>query len=157
MTRIECYFERWIETAGALSHEELKTLIVREQFITMCSRDLAIHLNERQFVSVTKMCQQAERYLQARKQTMTSSKQENSPLLGYKEDSVTIEQRQRKECYNCKKLRHVRAACRNEGGGYEQKCTNCNMFGHLEGVCRNRRQFSGMMTTRTIKRKHDGK
>ena len=63
MTHIERYLERWTETAGALSYEELKSLIVREQFITMCSRDLAIHLNERQFVSVTEMCQQAERYL----------------------------------------------------------------------------------------------
>ena len=155
MTRIERYLERWIETAGALSREELKTLIVREQFITMCSRDLAIHLNERQFVSVTEMCQQAERYLQARKQTMTTSKQEKFPILGYKEDSVTTEQRQRRECYNCKKFGHVRAECRNEGGGCEQKCTNCNMFGHLEGVCRNRREFSGVMTTRKINRRHD--
>ena len=117
MTRIERYLERWIETAGAVSHEELKTLIVREQFITMCSRDLAIHLNERQFVNVTEMCQQAERYLQAHKQTMTTSKQENFPILGYKEHSGTTEQSQRRECYNFKKLGHVRAECQNDGGG----------------------------------------
>ena len=49
----------------------------------------------------------------------------------------------------------MRAECRNKGGGCEQKCTNCNMFGHLEGVCRNRREFSGVMTTRKINRRHD--
>ena len=44
------------------------------------------------------MCQQAERYLQTGKQTMTTctSKQENFPIIGYKEDSVRTEQRQRK-------------------------------------------------------------
>ena len=76
-----------IETAGALSYAELKTLIVREQFIYHV---LSRHLNERQFVSVTEMC------LQAHKQTVTTSKQENFPILGYKEDDMTTAQRQRK-------------------------------------------------------------
>ena len=33
MTRMENFLERWIDTAGASTYDDLKTLIVREQFL----------------------------------------------------------------------------------------------------------------------------
>ena len=149
-TRIESYCEKWIEMAGVSTYDELKNLIVREQFLNMCPQHLATHLNERAFNSIPEMCLQAERYLQAHNQDMTTHNQARVP--GYKREDVKIENTELKECYNCGKLGHTRAKCRNEGGGDEQKCSRCNMFGHSEEVCRNIKERALMMTSRETDR-----
>ena len=65
------------------------------------------------------MCGQAERYLQAHNQRLSADSQ-----------------RQQRECYNCGKLGHTKAECRNKGGGKEQRFKKCNMYGHLVEACR---------------------
>ena len=72
VTRIESYCEKWIGMAGASTSDELKNLIVREQFLNMCPQNFATHLNERVFNSISEMYLQAERYLQAQNQNMTT-------------------------------------------------------------------------------------
>ena len=50
--RIRSYCERWLETAGVSTYEELISLIVKEQFLNMCPQNLQIHLNEHWFPSI---------------------------------------------------------------------------------------------------------
>ena len=119
VTRIESCCEKWIEMAGASTYDELKNLIVREQFLNMCPQNRATLLNERTFNSIPEMCSQAERYLQAHNQNMTTHDQ--ARVLEYKREDVKIENTELKECYNCEKLGHTRAKCRNEGGG-DSRC-----------------------------------
>ena len=69
-TRLETYCNGWFETIGASTYEEIKSLIVREQFLDMCPQSLTVHLKERSFTSVTHMCTQADRFLQAHKQKL---------------------------------------------------------------------------------------
>ena len=69
-TRLENYCNGWFETAGASTYEQIKRLIVREQFLDMCPQSLAVHLKERSFTGVTQMCTQADRFLRAHKQKL---------------------------------------------------------------------------------------
>ena len=95
------------------------------------------------------MCTQADRFLQARKQKLFDN--QGKVESNNKEDSNSqTDQKNKKDCYNCGKSGHIRAECRNEGGGNEQKCNNCNMYGHLEETCRNKKEFGGFMRTKCI-------
>ena len=123
---------------------------MKEQFLHMCPQNLQIHLNERSFASIKEMCAQGERYLQAHKQKMTTNDQ--GPTQRY-EDNTENKQKDRIECYNCRKVGHIQAECRNKGGGKEQWCGNCKIFGHLEEACKHKTEFGGMMTTRLINRR----
>ena len=53
-------------------YEEFKSLIVQEQFLNQCSKDLTVHLKEREYKSMAELCNQADRYLEARNQTLSS-------------------------------------------------------------------------------------
>ena len=72
LTRIETYCESWLATAEVKTCDDLKNLILREQVLNMCPRNLEIHLTERSFTSISDMCKQADRYLEARNQKMTT-------------------------------------------------------------------------------------
>ena len=149
ITRIGNYCGGWFESAGVSTYEEIKSLIVKEQFLNMCPRNLTTHLKERSFESIPEMCKQAERYLQAHKQKMTDNQR---TVDGYnKEDGDSkTEHNQKKDCYNCGKFGHIRAECKNEGGGNQQRCNNCHMYGHLEETCRNKKEVGGMMKMRWV-------
>ena len=115
----------------------------------MCPQSLAVHLKERSVTNVTQMCTQADRFLQARKQKLFDN--QGKVESNNKEDSDSqTDQKHKKDCYNCGKLGHIRAECRNEGGGNEQKCNNRNMYGHLEETCRNKKESGRFMRTRCI-------
>ena len=158
MTRIEIYCNRWLETAGVSTYDAMKHLIVKEQFLNMCPQSLSVHLKERPYVDLTDMCAQADRYVEAHKQKMVNIPRKIDEYNKDMENSM-VEQRNKKDCYNCGKLGHVRAACRNEVGGNEQKCYNCNRYGHLEETCRNKKEFAGFMRKRSIntRKQHDKK
>ena len=156
MTRIETYCESWLATAEVKTYDDLKNLILREQCLNMCPRNLEIHLRERSFTSISEMCKQANRYFEARNQKMTTgirAKQDDS----IQDTDTKSEQKQQKNCYNCGKLGHTRAECRNKGGGNEQKCNHCDIYGHTEEACRNKKEFTGMMSTRSIQNRHHEK
>ena len=161
ITWIGKYLDKWIELGKATDcdHEMLKTLLIKEQFLNMCNKNLAIHLKEDLFINIQGMCNRADRYLQAHNVSLGNNDQrEADESNGPHSDSNTdqrqshTEQRQRKTCYNCGKLGHVRANCRNKGGGNEQECSKCKMFGHLAETCRNTSEFGGMMRTRPWRR-----
>jgi len=47
LTRIDNYLERWIELAKVTkTYEGLKTLIVQEQYLSTCPKEMAMHLKE---------------------------------------------------------------------------------------------------------------
>ena len=61
ITRIGNYCGGWFESAGVSTYEEIKSLIVKEQFLNMCPRNLTTHLKERSFESIPEMCKQAHK------------------------------------------------------------------------------------------------
>ena len=145
-TRLNHYLDRWLEMAGVTDYENLKSLIIREQFLQSCPKNVAIHLKENYFADITAMCSQAERYLQAHGQNFATNDHQTQSQ-NESEGEITTNQRQRKECYNCGKPGHIRSQCRNEGGGNQQHCTKCNRFGHKDETCRRTTDFGGMIRT----------
>ena len=153
LTRIETYCESWLAKAEVKTYDDLKNLILREQFLNMCPRNLEIHLRERSCTSISEMCKQADRYLEARNQKMMTGIRAK-PDDNIQDTDTKLEQKQQKNCYNCGKLGYTRAECRNEGEGNEQKCNYCGIYGHTEEACRNKKEFTGMMSTRSIQNRH---
>ena len=155
VVRITKYLEKWTELAKATDHEKLKILFVKEQFLNMCNQPLAVYLNESPFEDMKEMCARAERYLQAHSEKLTNDRQRISEETKAAECNANIEERllntesrQLKDCYNCGKLGHIRAECRNQGGGKEQLCSKCRRYGHIAETCRTRSEYGGMMRTR---------
>jgi len=66
LTRIDNYLERWIELAKVTkSYEGLKTLIVQEQYLSTCPKEMAMHLKEGKLKTITKLGDVAENYVEA--------------------------------------------------------------------------------------------
>ena len=66
MTRLDNYLERWIELARVTkSYEGLKTLIVQEQYLSTCPKEMAMHLKERRLETLTELGDVAETYVEA--------------------------------------------------------------------------------------------
>ena len=56
LTRLDNYLERWIELAKVTkSYEGLKTLIVQEQYLSTCPKEMAMHLKERRLETLTEL------------------------------------------------------------------------------------------------------
>ena len=66
IVRLDRYLLRWLELSDtAQTFDGLKDLIVKEQFIDSCPKDLAIHLRERVPETLAKIAKIADQYLEA--------------------------------------------------------------------------------------------
>ena len=66
LTRIDNYLERWIELAKVTkSYEGLKTLIVQEQYLSTCPKEMAMHLKEGKPKTIIELGEVAENYIEA--------------------------------------------------------------------------------------------
>ena len=64
--RLENYFTRWLDLAGTeKTFDGVKDILLREQFINSCSRELALFLRERQPKNIQNMTKLAEQYQEA--------------------------------------------------------------------------------------------
>ena len=65
--RLDSYFQRWLEMAKIdKTYDSLYDLMVRDQFIHVCSKDLSLFLKERIPDSLDKMALLADQYREAR-------------------------------------------------------------------------------------------
>ena len=78
ITRIGKYLDKWTDLGGATDCKMLKTLLIKEQFLNMCNKHLAIYLKEKPFVNMQEMCDRAERYLEAHKQKLANDNEQKS-------------------------------------------------------------------------------
>jgi len=66
LTRIDNYLERWIELVKVTkSYEGLKTLVVQEQYLSTCPKEMAVHPKERKLKTITELGDVAENYIEA--------------------------------------------------------------------------------------------
>ncbi|XP_072043172.1 uncharacterized protein [Amphiura filiformis] len=66
-TRLENYLIRWVELAAVTKNfAGLSDLLIREQFVAGCNKDMALFLKERKPKNVAEMTQLAEQYIEAR-------------------------------------------------------------------------------------------
>ena len=98
------------------------------------------------------MCNEADRYLEARGRTLRISTKDDSASNARQENQM-VQQRQHRQCTNCSRLGHTVEQCRHKGGGKEQLCSRCNIYGHLVDTCRHASEFGGMMRIRNYPKK----
>ena len=74
IVRLDRYLLRWLELSNTeRSFEGLKDLIVKEQFIDSCPKELAIHLRERAPETLVQIAKIADQYLEAHGKHLFSS------------------------------------------------------------------------------------
>ena len=74
IVRLDRYLLRWLELSHTeRSFEGLKDLIVKEQFIDSCPKELAIHLRERAPETLAQVSKIADQYLEAHGKHLFSS------------------------------------------------------------------------------------
>ena len=106
--RLDRYLLRWLELSNTdRSFEGLKDLIVKEQFIDSCPKELAIHLRERAPETLVQIAKIADQYLEAHGKHLfssTSKKLQVQPKVdetkNQQNDSTTV------VCFKCNARGH---------------------------------------------------
>ena len=64
VVRLRNFFNKWVELSNSeATYEGVASLMIYEQFINSCPKELAIHLKERKSKTVEEMAEWAEQYL----------------------------------------------------------------------------------------------
>ena len=141
IVRLDRYLLRWLELSNTeRSFEGLKDLIVKEQFIDSCPKELAIHLRERAPETLVQIAKIADQYLEAHGKHLFSPASRKPVVPPQKEetknqqnDSTTV------VCFKCNARGHRAVNCPS----LIKKCFMCGKQGHEARNCRSGRQRSG--------------
>ena len=141
IVRLDRYLLRWLELSNTdRSFEGLKDLIVKEQFIDSCPKELAIHLRERAPETLVQIAKIADQYLEAHGKHLFSSpskKLQVQPKVdeskNQQSDSTTV------VCFKCNARGHKAVNCPS----LVKKCFVCGKQGHEARNCRSGKQKSG--------------
>ena len=88
IVRLDRYLLRWLELSNTeRSFEGLKDLIVKEQFIDSCPKELAIHLRERAPETLVQIAKIADQYLEAHGKHLFSPASRKPVVLPQKEET----------------------------------------------------------------------
>ncbi|KAK7100281.1 hypothetical protein V1264_023261 [Littorina saxatilis] len=149
--RLSSYLQKWVELSGEeQSYESLRDLIVKEQFLNACPKDLATRLEEQKLRGLKDITDAAERYLIAHGRTLGTSKsskpfqksgnQGNQPAKGQTESAPSSNEGQNITCFHCNAMGHRVANCpqKKNNGHVNDKAQE-----HRRRYYDNKRQTSG--------------
>ena len=108
IVRLERYLLRWLELSHTeRSFEGLKDLIVKEQFIDSCPKDLAIHLRERAPETLDQIAKIADQYLEAHGKHLFSSATKKPVVQSKAEETKNLQSDTTAlQCYKCNARGH---------------------------------------------------
>ena len=136
ITRLHNYLLRWMKMAGAPeTYEGLKQLMVMDQFLQRCPKELAVHLREKHLSEPDHVAATAETFLEAHGMTLASKAGTRRKEKQAHQDH-SMDKKDDKECYNCGRKGHIKSECMQRGGGNETRCTNCGLYGHDTQKCK---------------------
>ena len=143
IVRLTGYLTRWVEISNTeKSYEKLHDLFICDQFISACSKDLAIHIKEGSPPGLSELAKVARQYLIAHRKQLTTSAavlprvqlpsqrgQKEAPNL-----EVTARKFDQLQCYFCKEYGHKARDCNIQTASALNKgskiCFHCNKVGH---------------------------
>jgi len=115
--RLEGYLDRWIEMSETVkTFEQLHELIVKEQVMSMCSKDLVLFLKEHVPKGVKEVTDLADQYREARDVSITTlvkvkgveRKIDTKTLNGSSTGTRFVPvRRPERRCYRCGKMGHI--------------------------------------------------
>ena len=142
IARLDRYLLWWLELSDTKqTFDGLKGLIVKEQFIDSCPKDLAIHLRERAPETLAKIAKIADQYLEAHGKHLFSpvsrkltEQPEGDEPENTQSNSTAI------QCFNCNTHGHKAVNCVTR----IKSCFLWGKQGHEARNCRsNGRRFGG--------------
>ena len=150
ITRLASYLQRWIELANVQqTYEGLITVVIREQYLSVCSPELALFLKERAIRDLEEFGKLAEQYSEAHNEEVTFKK--NSGEGRYmKPREVTHNV---KKCYKCGSNSHLMKDCRSvtretraqaTSPQNQRSCFICGKTGHIARNCFQRSKAAAM-------------
>ena len=141
IVRLDRYLLRWLELSNTeRSFEGLKDLIVKEQFIDSCPKELAIHLRERAPETLVQIAKIADQYLEAHGKHLFSPASRKPVVLPQKEETKNQQNDSTMVvCFKCNARGHRAVNCPS----LIKKCFMCGKQGHEARNCRSGRQKSG--------------
>ena len=139
IVRLSTYLIRWLELSKTeKTFEGLKDLIVKEQFINSCPKELAVHLREWAPETLEEMAKIADQYLEAHGKHVFSPARNKPPTLPEKEDyKKPPSETSPLYCYRCNGRGHRSANCPT------RKCYLCGRQGHEARNCKSCMPRSG--------------
>ena len=117
--RLMMYLQKWVELSGLpKDYNHLRDLIVKEQFVVACPKDLAVHLEEQESQTLPDLAKCADRYLVAHGKTLAPPKQQpkhqkppKTENQNNSDNSRGMDTSNQKGCFYCKKPGHRIAQC----------------------------------------------
>ena len=141
IVRLDRYLLRWLELSNtARTFDGLKDLIVKEQFIDSCPKDLAIHLRERAPETLAKIAKIADQYLEAHGKHLFSSASRKPTVQPERDEAKNMQiNPPALHCFKCNTRGHKAVNCPT----LTKKCFLCGKQGHEARNCRSGGRRSG--------------
>lgn len=134
--RLESYFHRWIEMSKiSTTFEGLYDLMVRDQFIYVCSKELNMFLEERVPDTLGKMATLADQYREARYTTVATLINKGKQSVAASSKPVTAK---RMESTNAEESPKPQVSSNTSTSFVplkDRKCYKCNKPGHMAQDC----------------------
>ena len=141
IVRLDRYLLRWLELSNtAQTFDGLKDLIVKEQFIDSCPKDLAIHQRERAPETLAKIAKIADQYLEAHGKHLFSSASRKPTVQPERDEAKNMQiNPPALHCFKCNTRGHKAVNCPT----LTRKCFLCGKQGHEARNCRSGGRRSG--------------
>ena len=141
IVRLDRYLLRWLELSDTeRTFDGLKDLIVKEQFIDSCPKDLAIHLRERAPETLAKIAKIADQYLEAHGKHLFSPVSRKPTVQPEKDEARNTQINPTAlHCFKCNSRGHKAVNCPT----LTKRCFLCGKQGHEARNCRSGGRRSG--------------
>ena len=141
IVRLDRYLLRWLELSDTeRTFDGLKDLIVKEQFIDSCPKDLAIHLRERAPETLAQIAKIADQYLEAHGKHLFSPVSRKPVVPPEREEAKNTQSNSTAlQCFKCNTRGHRAANCPT----IAKRCFLCGKQGHEARNCRSGGRRSG--------------
>ena len=141
IVRLDRYLLRWLELSDTeQTFDGLKDLIVKEQLIDSCPKDLAIHLRERAPETLAKIAKIADQYLEAHGKHLFSPASRKPTVQPERDETKNMQiNPPAVHCFKYNSRGHKAVNCPT----LKKKCFLCRGQGHEARNCRSGGRRSG--------------